>query len=206
MDYISVAGGSKRRTFLEAADVIFNHLCTPCLKDGSPTNINGASKWTIKVVFVVFLNKHRVSLFLKPSVRSTFTWSDVNVEKSRTPAQLPYKASHMSVPAFLSISQRKETINETPEAQGCCNVCVFSLLTKIKSGPGRRVLKKHEIIFHHKTETGRVVYSRTIPVFLICDDYQQQSDIKTPKSAVLHRDHRLCGETMCVLLRELTEY
>lgn len=150
-----------------------------------------------KGCFFFFLNRHWASLFLKPLVRSTFTWSDVNV---------PYKASHVSVPAFLSISQRKETINETPEAQRCCNICVFSLLTKIKSGPGRRVLKKHEIIFHHKTETGRVVYRRTLPVFLICDDYQQQSDIKTPTSAVLHRDHRLCGETMCALLRELTEY
>lgn len=109
------------------------------------------------------------------------------MEKSRTPAQLPYKASHVSVPAFLSISQRKETINETPEAQRCCNICVFSLLTKIKSGPGRRVLKKHEIIFHHKTETGRVVYSRTLPVFLICDDYQQQSDINTKVSCTSQR-------------------
>lgn len=83
---------------------------------------------------------------------------------------------------------------------------MFSLLTKIKSGPGRRVLKKHEIIFHHKTETGRVVYSRTLPVFLICDDYQQQSDIKTPQSAVLHRDHRLCGGDVRTTHRELTEY
>lgn len=129
--------------FLQAAAFIFNHLCAPFLNDEAPTNVNGACKWTIKVVF---LNGHWASLFLKPLVRSTFTWSDVNV---------PYKASHVSVPAFLSISQRKETINETPEAQRCCNICVFSLLTK--SGPGRRVLKKHEIIFHHKTETERVV-------------------------------------------------